>query len=54
MDKDLVCFCRQWLRVVVMTLVPVAFTAFTTIPFNLGGHPGEVAAHQMTGERHFS
>ena len=54
MDKDLACFWRHWLRIVVMALVPVVFTAFVTIPFNLGGNPGERAHAQAPGERHVS
>jgi hypothetical protein len=42
-------FIRQFLGVVAATLVPVVLVAFVSIPFTLGGHPGEgpprAAAH---------
>jgi hypothetical protein len=41
MNTDLKAFVFQLLRVAVMTLMPVAFTAFATMPYTLGGHPGE-------------
>lgn len=34
-------FVRQFAGVVVAGLMPVVLVAFLTIPFNLGGHPGE-------------
>jgi hypothetical protein len=34
-------FIRQFAGIVVATLVPVVLVAFLTIPFTLGGHPGE-------------
>jgi hypothetical protein len=54
MNRDLACFYRHWLRVVLMTLVPVVFTAFVTIPYNLGGNPGQVAVAPAPGEHHVS
>ncbi|HKB54826.1 MAG TPA: hypothetical protein VKD22_12585 [Ramlibacter sp.] len=39
MDQHLRAFIAQWLRVVAMALVPVALTAFISIPLNLGGDP---------------
>ena len=54
MNADLKNFVSAYLRVVVMALVPLALTAFLTIPYSLGGHPGEpiaradAAAHHMT------
>lgn len=38
-------FPAQFLRVVLAALVPVILVAFTSIPFNLGGHPGEARDH---------
>jgi hypothetical protein len=32
---------RQFVGVVAAALVPVLIVAFLTIPFTLGGHPGE-------------
>ncbi len=40
-------FAAQFLRVVLATLVPVILVAFTSIPFNLGGHPGEARDHTL-------
>jgi len=37
-------FVRQFAGTVVATLVPVVLVAFWSIPFNLGGHPGEAGA----------
>jgi hypothetical protein len=34
-------FIRQFVGVVAAALVPVLIVAFLTIPFTLGGHPGE-------------
>jgi len=35
-------FVRQFAGAVVAALIPVVLVAFWSIPFNLGGHPGEV------------
>jgi hypothetical protein len=34
-------FVHQYLLVVLLALIPVVLTAFLSIPFSLGGHPGE-------------
>jgi hypothetical protein len=34
-------FIRQFVGVVAAALVPVLIVAFLTMPFTLGGHPGE-------------
>jgi hypothetical protein len=34
-------FIRQFVGVVIAALVPVILVAFLSIPFTLGGHPGE-------------
>jgi hypothetical protein len=34
-------FLTQLMGVVVMSLVPVVLTAFLTMPWSLGRHPGE-------------
>jgi hypothetical protein len=41
MHSSPMCFARQFAGVVIVALLPVVLTAFLTIPFNLGGHPGE-------------
>ncbi len=52
MHPQLKSFLVQWLRVALVTLVPVVFTAFVSLPLALGGHPGEArpaaAAQHMT------
>jgi hypothetical protein len=47
-------FTRQYLAVVVAALLPVILTAFLTIPFNLGGHPGDVRALDVPATRHMT
>lgn len=43
-------FARQFVGVVIAALVPIVVTVFLTIPFNLGGHPGEArSAGVLTG-----
>jgi hypothetical protein len=42
MSTSLHSFIRQFTGVVIATLVPVVLVAFLTIPFTLGGHPGEM------------
>jgi hypothetical protein len=42
MNADLKEFVVSYIRVVVMSMMPLAITAFLTIPYILGGHPGEV------------
>jgi hypothetical protein len=55
MHTQLQSFLRRYLGVVVITLAPVIFTAFVSIPFNLERHPGEVAAAQQEAPvRHMS
>ena len=41
MHSDLRHFLTQLIGLVAMALVPVVLTAFLTIPFNLGRHPGD-------------
>lgn len=38
MNADLKNFIAAYLRVVLMTLAPMALTAFLTIPYSLGEH----------------
>lgn len=44
MPADLRLFLAAWLAAVMFTLMPVAVTAFVSIPWSLGHHPGEPAA----------
>lgn len=54
MDKALRDFAVQWLRVAAMAMLPVVFAAFTTIPYSLGGHPGELSARAADTNAHMS
>ena len=54
MDKDLKVFWLQWLRVAAVALASVVFVAFASIPYSLGGHPGEMAARVPSGDRHMT
>ncbi len=45
-------FARQFTGVVIAALVPVVLTAFLTIPFNLGGHPGEARSVGVLTDGH--
>ena len=54
MDRDLKNFCVQWTRVAVMALAPVVFAAFATIPYSLGGHPGEQVARTVPLDTHMT
>ena len=40
--------------VVAAGLVTVALVAFLTIPFNLGGHPGEARAADVSAGQHMT
>lgn len=44
MNPYLKAFSLQMARVIVMTASSVVFVAFTSIPYTLGGHPGEMTA----------
>lgn len=54
MDQDLKAFALQWLRVAAMTLVPVVFVAFVSIPYSLGGDPGDAVVRVAPAERHMT
>ncbi|MDE2604901.1 MAG: hypothetical protein KGL68_03165 [Burkholderiales bacterium] len=54
MHHELKIFAGQWLRAVLIALVPVVLTAFVTIPWNLGKHPGEPAMRVASAERHMT
>jgi hypothetical protein len=41
MNSDLRQFITKFLLIVAATLMSVSFVAFLSIPYNLGGHPGE-------------
>jgi len=54
MDSSLRLFVRQLTRVVVAALVPVVLIAFWSIPYSLGGHPGEARSVGMATPRHMT
>lgn len=47
-------FVRQYLGVVLASLVPVVLTAFLSIPFTLGGNPGDVRSAQAEASAHMT
>jgi hypothetical protein len=47
-------FVRQFACAVVAALIPVVLVAFWSIPFNLGGHPGEVRAAATATATHMT
>jgi hypothetical protein len=47
-------FVRQFAGAVVAALIPVLLVAFWSIPFNLGGHPGEVRATGVPTATHMT
>ncbi|HEX5371959.1 MAG TPA: hypothetical protein VFW84_04435 [Aquabacterium sp.] len=42
MQTSLNLFIRQYVGVVLAALVPVVLVAFMSMPFTMGGHPGEM------------
>jgi hypothetical protein len=54
MQQDLKNFVAQWLRVALMALLPVVFTAFVTIPWNLQDASAAQVARGASGERHMT
>jgi hypothetical protein len=54
MNSSLRVFVRQIVLVVAFAIVPVALVAFLSIPYNLGGHPGEERSIGMTTAGHMT
>jgi hypothetical protein len=54
MNSWLRVFVRQFASAVAAALVPVALVAFLSIPYNLGGHPGEERRIDMTTASHMT
>jgi hypothetical protein len=52
MDTSLRLFISQYLGVVLATLMPVVLIAFLSIPFSLGGHPGDARPATATATWH--
>jgi hypothetical protein len=47
-------FVRQFMGVVLAALLPVTMTAFLSIPYILGGHPGEPRTLDALADRHMT
>lgn len=47
-------FIRQWLGVVLAALATVVLVAFLSIPYSLGGHPGEERTLAASGTQHMT
>lgn len=47
-------FVRQFAGAVVAALIPVVVVAFVSIPFNLGGHPGEARGPGLPAPTHMT
>jgi hypothetical protein len=54
MDSSLHVFVRQLVGAVAVALVPVVLIAFWSIPYSLGGHPGEERGIDMATQRHMT
>ena len=54
MDSSLHVFIRQLAGAVAAALVPVVLVAFWSIPYSLGGHPGEARSVNATTPRHMT
>lgn len=54
MNTHLRDFVVRFLAVVTITLVPVVFTAFASMPWSLQRHPGELALHADAAPRHMT
>jgi hypothetical protein len=54
MDSSLRLFVRQFAWTVAAALVPVVLIAFLSIPYSLGGHPGEERRIDMTLAGHMT
>jgi hypothetical protein len=54
MDTSLRMFLREFLGVVLATLIPVILTAFMTMPYILQGHPGEKPLNEVAVLRHLT
>jgi len=54
MNTSLHAFIGQFVGAVAAALIPVIVTAFLSIPYNLGGHPGEVRPVSTVARMHMS
>ena len=54
MDASLKIFVKQWGGAVAATLALVIAVAFLSIPYSLGGHPGETRVLDANSDWHMS
>jgi hypothetical protein len=54
MDSSLHVFVRQLAGAVAAALIPVVLIAFCSIPYSLGGHPGEARSIEVATPRHMT
>ena len=54
MNSSLRLFIRQVLNVVLAALVPVVLVAFLSIPYSLGGHPGDDRTATASSSQHMT
>ena len=54
MNSSLRVFVRQLVGAVAAALVPVVLVAFWSIPYSLGGHPGEARSVGMATPTHMT
>jgi hypothetical protein len=54
MNVELKLFIASWLRVAAAALAPVIATAFVSIPYSLGGHPGEQVVRNIEPGLHLT
>lgn len=54
MQQELKNFVARWMRTAVMAFLPVAFTAFVTIQWNLQKVPDGQPLRTAAGDRHMT
>jgi len=54
MHQDLKNFLAKYLRVVLLSFLPVVITSFLSIPYVLGGHPGEPLVRSGPSDLHMT
>ena len=54
MNSSLRFFIHELLSVVLAALVPVVLVAFLSIPYSLGGHPGEDRTGTAPSSQHMT
>lgn len=54
MPTSLRLFVSHYLCVVIAALAPVVLVTFLSVPFNLGGHPGDVRSAGALAGQHMT